>query len=73
MNNTLCQLVLLTPEAIHASLFNARYLGRKCILIGNSILRNVYANLISICAESGVETLNLCKGGDFSKRLIFPS
>ena len=43
---------------IHASLLNARYLGRKCILIDNSILRNVDAKLFSICAESGVETLN---------------
>ena len=65
INNMLGQLVLPTPEVIQASLFNAKYLGRKCILIGNSILRNVEAKLISICAESGVETVNLCKGGDF--------
>ena len=52
-NNTLGQVILPTLEAIRASLFNARYLGRKCILFGNSILRNVEAKLIGISADSG--------------------
>ena len=65
VTNTFGRIVLPTAELVHKSLFNARYLGRKIFLLGNSILRNIESCLRCICAESGVETVNWSKGGNF--------
>ena len=45
VTKTFGRVVLPTDELVHKSLFNARYLGRKIFLLGNSILRNIESSL----------------------------